>query len=834
LRLRKVALNFEGLVTRQNVWKWIDRLWLLGLATYILAGVPLATYHGDETATIIASRDLDIQQVEKLPAMLAIRASWAFGFFDVNNPEFHALREPWHPDETYEQNAYAGRVADEPILYGARYGTAALLALSAAVLFMLGRLYGGRPAAYIASTLYALHPLILLNSRRALEDSALLLFILLAVWGMAWIMKQGENRRTFGSDVAPTYALIAVLAAIALLGTMALVGAHPSQNLPLSERAGILLTAPFQTPLQHMTGYGYVESLYWSAQQAAYDVSLLRGLSFEGLFGLVLTGLMLVGVIANFMPRYRLHQSRSLSFLMLGWTGITALLVILFPSEDARAVEPLIPLAALLVALGVVGLLQDVVDPLRTRYRDKSPREVLAAIERDVQSTVTGISPRIRKLRRVLTVGWLLGLGVYIALGVPLASYHGDETTYMFASRDFDTLFLQGQPQALLVTWLSENKRSYERLMNGSVYPYSLGLSWWLAGYTVDNMPSSNWMWGNSFDINIAMGIVASGRLLDITRAPSALFLWLSVVILFALAERFGGRAFAFLTSGLYALNPVVLLAGRRALPEGALLCFGLLTIALGVAIADRRRRKQPVRWRWWALALAGALALGSKQTALIYIAAAYGWIIIGDLLTFHPQTVLKALLGIIGSGLVMVALTFAISPGLWYDPLTRLQELVVERQKLIAVQVDFDPNAPTTFAQRMEDLIAQPFLRPPMHYELPGFAESPALGAQIARYMASPLSGVQFGALLGGLLTLFTLLGLIAARLPRWQLLGLYLWLALNIVPLLLNPLPWQRYYLPIIPPVTLFCALGVWWLVRAVTAPRVAPNLIQSPENA
>lgn len=815
----------------KDLWKWIDRLWLLALAAYILAGVPLATYHGDETALIIASRDFSIQQAETLPAMLAIRASWAFGFFEVSNPEFSALREPWNPAETYEQNAYAGRIADEPILYAARYGTAAVLAASVAVLFALGRVYGGRPAAYIASALYALHPLILLNSRRALPDSALIFLILLAMWGIAWLVRRSR---------API--LIVPLAVVGLVCTAALT--HSAESVPLAQRIEVLLTAPFQTPLQHITGYGYAESPYWTAQQAAYDASWLRGLPFGGLVGLALTGLMLVGVIANFMPRYRQHQSRALSALALGWAAATALIVALLPSDDPRAAQPLIPLAALLVALGVVGLAQDVLDPLRARFKGKDAR----AIAHQIQASLAGL-PKFRPRRAV----WLIGLSAFILAGVPSVTFHGDEVYYMLMARDYFTVFVEGRPDLLPVQAVWESDTAMHRVVIGSTTPYFIGAAWALAGKQKHELAQNGWyLFGVPYDDNQNMGLVPSPDRMLIARLPIALLFCGSAALMFALARLIAGhetrlaRLFPYLVSGLYALNPVLLVNGRRALQESALLCFGLGVITIAAHIARKRELGERVRPVWWlGLVIVGGLACASKQSGLLYAAAAFGWLAAGELTHFRPSNwrptaLFGARLAIVG--LLTLLAYYALSPGLWNaDPLFRFQEMVATRERAMAIQITLTPGAPAPPLDRLRNIIMNPFILPAQHYEVSGFAESPAFMASLDAYMASPLSGVQFGAIFGTLLTVIAGAGLVinlssrARGYPSNALAaGLFVWLGANAAALMFNPLPWQRYYLSVIPPMTIFCALGLWWLARAVTAPRRAPHLIQSHENA
>jgi hypothetical protein len=78
---------------------------------------------------------------------------------------------------------------------------------------------------------------------------------------------------------------------------------------------------------------------------------------------------------------------------------------------------------------------------------------------------------------------------------------------------------------------------------------------------------------------------------------------------------------------------------------------------------------------------------------------------------------------------------------------------------------------------------------------------------------------------LLGVPLTLLALFGIIANFLPRLRpyrspslSVGLLAWLMLNVGVLLWVPLPWQRYFLSLIPLATIFVAVGLWSLLRLI----------------
>ncbi len=307
-------------------------------------------------------------------------------------------------------------------------------------------------------------------------------------------------------------------------------------------------------------------------------------------------------------------------------------------------------------------------------------------------------------------------------------------------------------------------------------------------------------------------------------RLPSTLFLALSVAVMFALGWRFGGRLGAYFVSGLYALNPVILLNGRRAMQEGSMLFFGTLVILMATLISERmkspRRGDLPSRPStmlilWLALILTGALTLASKHSGIVFVASALGWVFAAGLIRRDWRAIALTTGRLIASTLLIVALFVALSPALWSNPVARLGDLLATRAQLLENQVSVEPNAPLSFAQRVEAIVAQPFLTPLQHYEVAFWGAFPAITADVERYMASPLSGIQFGVVLGGALTLLAGVGVIVAlRSLRAQpelYAGLLIWLLVIVASLLANPLDWQRYYLPLIPAATLLVLLGL-----------------------
>lgn len=431
---------------------------------------------------------------------------------------------------------------------------------------------------------------------------------------------------------------------------------------------------------------------------------------------------------------------------------------------------------------------------------------------------------------------WLFILGIYVIAGIGIVTFHGDEAMQVYMSNDYATAFIYREPQRLMTSPPYDiDSEPQLRLINGSISRYAIGLSWHLAGFTNGDLPPRpGWDWGLDYDTNVATDHLPSDRLMLVSRISSALFLAFSVPVMFSLGWHFGGRPLAYLTSLLYTIHPVILLNGRRAMMEGSMLFFGLLTILIALVISRKREQGAGGLWGWWlGLILAGGLAVVSKHTSIIFVASAFGWIGISELLRWWTQRgsllplVITAAKAIVSLALIF-AIFIALSPALWNDPITRLQDLIEARSILLGIQI---AEAPLAGLNRVLFIIFQPFMSPLAHYELLPWSQYSQITAQIEAYMASPLSGLQFGTVLGSILTLLMLAGVIIVAVPRFrpryvtvgQASGLLMWLLVTCVALLANPLPWQRYYLPLMPIAVLLVGITIIRVAQVMTNVRV-----------
>lgn len=404
---------------------------------------------------------------------------------------------------------------------------------------------------------------------------------------------------------------------------------------------------------------------------------------------------------------------------------------------------------------------------------------------------------------KLLLAVWIIGWTVYILAGVPLATFHGDESMLIYGSQDYATAFIERRPADLTTEppYVVDSD-PHLRILNGSTAPYTMGLSWHVGGFTHADLPGL-WQWGADYETNLGQNNRPSDDLLHVARLPSSLFLAASVAVIFALGWLLEGGWLATVASGLYAVNPIVLLQGRRAMQEGALFFFGMLTILIALQISRGKST-----WLWWlALTLSTALTVVSKHSGVLYAVAAFGIVLVT--VAQDWRSILKLAL----SGWLSIVIFVLLSPALWNNPPARIGDLLDVRRELLDNQTQVNPT--TDVGERITGIIQQPFMEPVVHFEVAFWAGFEAITAEREAYMATPWRGMVFGSFFGAILTLFAGVAMVIAVWRRRHS-ALWIWSGVIVASLLANPLPWQRYYLPWIPVMTLWAGLGMVWCLR------------------
>jgi 4-amino-4-deoxy-L-arabinose transferase-like glycosyltransferase len=302
-------------------------------------------------------------------------------------------------------------------------------------------------------------------------------------------------------------------------------------------------------------------------------------------------------------------------------------------------------------------------------------------------------------------------------------------------------------------------------------------------------------------------------------------------------------RSLAYPAALLYALHPVILLNGRRAMMEGSLLLTTLLTICwlLAMIIAEHsataqgfvRRLSLPVRYA--ILGVLVGLAVAAKHTGLVVGGAA----LIGALFAALARDRSWRPLALVGFATAIAFLTwFALNPAYWNNPVGAAQAMLNARADLLQAQTNDAPLAYSDIGQRVGAIVKQSFLTPPQYYESPTWGGLPHLEGQIALYQQSAIDGWDWGPLVGVVLTLLAALGLLALLYDALRrdlvALAILIWAGATIAASLAIPLDWQRYYLPLLLVAIVLAAVGLGRLLVRRTADETRQQTVADAASA
>jgi hypothetical protein len=219
-----------------------------------------------------------------------------------------------------------------------------------------------------------------------------------------------------------------------------------------------------------------------------------------------------------------------------------------------------------------------------------------------------------------LDIAFLTVLAVYILAGISIAPFHGDESAYIWMSEDYDRV--KNREFEMVFYTPEGNPKQYLRLTTGSILSYSIGF---LRDITDNDDPIEKWLWGSSWEDNIAMGKMPTPGLLTMGRVVSALMGLGGIILFFFTAYQLSSsRMIAWAGTLLLATNGPVLVSIRRAMQEGPKFLFLILTIYAAVFILQNLQGMK-MRWSQYAiLGIASGLTLAAKQDTAPTLVAVY------------------------------------------------------------------------------------------------------------------------------------------------------------------------------------------------------------------
>ncbi len=403
---------------------------------------------------------------------------------------------------------------------------------------------------------------------------------------------------------------------------------------------------------------------------------------------------------------------------------------------------------------------------------------------------------------------------VWIIQGLGEVPFHPDESSLLYQSRDFERWLTD----PLSLAWDSTNPDDYDqeyRALNAPLTKYVLGIGRRLAGYGPEAV-SIDWDWSKSWEANKTAGGLPADALLFGSRLSVALLLPFSLLLIYRSGLALKNKRTGFVAAFLLATNALVLLHDRRAMAEGVL-TFGVCLAILGMLEADRKP---------WLAGLGAALATMAKYSCaplLLVNFVACVWSVPHE----SPQytRILKNLLIYI---LVVTITMFILSPIAWTHPIQAFTQIWNARQEFVQRQVDtlraVQPGyVLETLPARVAVMLGQLYLTPLQFEEIGNYHAQISIMREA--YLANPLHSLLRNSVGAGLSLLVTILGIVAGvrhllssrenRTKRMVVLTFTATLLQMIALLIANPLPYQRYWIPVVPFICVWMTYGVEELI-------------------
>lgn len=413
-------------------------------------------------------------------------------------------------------------------------------------------------------------------------------------------------------------------------------------------------------------------------------------------------------------------------------------------------------------------------------------------------------------------------------ISIPSVPFHPDESTQIFMSADWVTLF--SHPVEL--AWQDNQPVTlamHYRLVDPPLTHWFIG-----AFRAAAQQPAleDDWNWSLNWEDNIAAGALPGDDLLLVSRIACTWCIPITLWAAYKSGKKIQGRTTGSIALILMMTNALVLLHTRRAMAESLLLCFCMLTIWCMLSRTDKP----------WLAVLPAALAFNAKYSAL-------GLVILGFGLCFLTPYVKNVRSKIINAGLyafLLIAVFFALNPVYWQQPVQALLASVQERQALSQDQVSMLSTAiphlaPSSIWLRGVIGLANLFIAPPAPLDVGNYSTN--LSEQISFYFSNPLTSFSQQLVPSALIIILITIGCLGLlrqlstgnTQTKLNAVILLIGAILSfIVLVLLLPITFQRYVIPLVPFSVLFSAVGAAQIINIFQRRVIGSNekLASSPE--
>jgi 4-amino-4-deoxy-L-arabinose transferase-like glycosyltransferase len=393
----------------------------------------------------------------------------------------------------------------------------------------------------------------------------------------------------------------------------------------------------------------------------------------------------------------------------------------------------------------------------------------------------------------------LICLAFLLLARIQLIPFHPDEISLLYQSRDFEKLFSHPLDLAYQPENVGETDQTY-RALNPPLPKYILAIGRLAAGYGAEAV-SVDWNWSLTWEENRIAGALFDTSLLNASRIASTIMVFLSLPILYLCGKKIKDRSMAISAVLLLASHSLVLLHGRRAMSEGTLI-FGVSLAILGIIEGNEHP---------WLAGIGTAIAACSKLSALAL--APVGLFSVLWLASDHKDRRKRLIQNATLFIVTFLVLYFLLNPFLWLNPLDGIQSQWHERTQFLQGMIE------ELKARGIEQILDSPWERITvmvMHLFIadPQFAETGNYIANIANAENAYLSQhiyTLFRGWSGGILMIsLAIMGVVSFGIEirkggwRSQRSMMLLLIASMIQMMALvwaNPLPFQRYFIPLVP---------------------------------
>ena len=414
----------------------------------------------------------------------------------------------------------------------------------------------------------------------------------------------------------------------------------------------------------------------------------------------------------------------------------------------------------------------------------------------------------------ILLIGALTG---FYFLGLNLVPFHPDESTHIFMSQDTELLFTQ----PLSLSWEQGLPFSNEimlRSLGAPLTKYLIGLA-----RLITNVPqlAADWNWSSSWDENVAGGAFPSLRLLLTSRAMTTSLLPFALIFLFAAIKRVYSKITAYVAVIFLGLNPLLLLHGRRAMNESAVLlgiCFFIWAVS--------QEKIRP-----WLLGLSLAIAFAAKQSTIALLPIGIIAVCKPFKIPSDPNSIAKRIAVLT---FFFGVTTYIMNPFFWKNPIQSAIYSYKLTTELQANQLaDYYPLADDakkqTLPYRTIALFTNLYLNQPRTADVGNYLDE--IEAHEKAYFNYPLHDLGRRKIPAAVFLVLSLTGFILGVLrilspsETSKSATFYLLLATTLqffIILFFLPLPWQRYIIPLLPFSCIWASLGLTPLISNLNYPK------------